>query len=538
MTMDFDEATGRKVGNYIVRHRLGEGGAGTVYLAEHSSIGKRVAIKLLHREMASHPVIVDRFFREAKAVNDIRHENIIDVLDFGTLPPGPDQPPLVYLIMELLEGASLRAVIRREAPLPPERAIRIAIQIADALGAAHRAKIVHRDLKPDNVMLIRRGRERDFVKVLDFGIAKQVDREADGPRTRVGAVIGTPKYMSPEQCQGRGDIDSRADIYSLGIVLYQMLTGEVPFDSEGLGDILVQQMAMPPLAPTVLNPRIPAQLELVVLKALKKRAADRYQLMDDVITALRDPASYVRAHGGPGGSLRAPILRAPAQSSVDAMIGERTAKLASARAITTLSGSVAQLGGTPAPRRRRGLAVAMVVVAGASIGASLLLRVGTGHPAASTGPDATAQLAPASAPRSAAVLPASPAVEEAPAVQMDPVIPRDPPPGTTSAVEPMRVRLEVQSTPPGATVWIDGVAQGVTPYRGEIEGGNTPLALRLALAGYEPMAWRLAQRADGTHTFVLQPQRQRQEMERSEPEPGSRDRIKNPFAAPQQQARP
>ncbi|HWO24343.1 MAG TPA: protein kinase [Kofleriaceae bacterium] len=535
-----------------------------------------MAIKLLHRELASQRVIVDRFFREAKAVNDIRHENIVDVLDFGMLPPpGPDQPPEAYLVMELLEGASLSAVIERDAPLPLERAIRIAIQIADALGAAHRARIVHRDLKPDNVMLIQRGRARDFVKVLDFGIAKQVDRAADGSRTHAGAVIGTPRYMSPEQCQGRGHVDPRADIYSLGIVLYQMLTGEVPFDGEGLGDLLVQQMAMPPLAPTVLNPRIPAQLELVVLKALEKRASDRYQIMDDMITALQDPASYVRAHGGAGGFLRTPILRDPAQSSVGVAVGKRSASPLPVSATTTLSGSVAQLGGALAPRRRGGLVVAMGVVAGASIAASLLLRAGTGHPAASAEPDATAQLAPASVPRSAAVPPAVPASDGDSAIEMAPVVEREPAPSlapsrdqghgrgapsprsagpaakpvrrpepgvgqepSASLVEPRRARIEIHSTPPGATVWLDGVVRGVTPYRGEIESGNTPLEFGLMLAGYKPMSQRLAQRSDGTHTFVLQPQWQGQEIDRSEPEPGRRDRIKNPFAGSQRQVRP
>src|SRR5262249_30508029 len=154
-----------------------------------------------------------------KAVNDIGHPNIVDIVDFGVLTTGTHEP-LVYFIMEFLPGGTLSDLIRREAPLAPARALGIATQIADALAAAHRTGIVHRDLKPDNVMLIQRGREHDFVKLLDFGIAKLTGEKSHGSqRTRTGMLIGTPAYMSPEQCEGRGNVDHRTDIYALGIVL-------------------------------------------------------------------------------------------------------------------------------------------------------------------------------------------------------------------------------------------------------------------------------------------------------------------------------
>jgi len=383
--MDSDGAIGQKIGNYIVRHKLGEGGMGVVYLAEHSSIGKQVAIKILRREQAAHPGIVDRFFSEAKAVNDSKHENIIDVLDFGVLsPPLPDldQPPMVYLIMELLEGKSLSAVIAREAPLPPDRAIRIAHQIADALGAAHRARIIHRDLKPDNVMLIQRGRERDFVKILDFGIAKQVGRAAADPWTASGLAIGTPQYMSPEQCRAHSDIDPRTDVYSLGVVLYEMLTGAVPFDGEEFSDVLFQQTMTPPLAPTMLNSRIPVPLEQVVLKALEKSATDRYQSMSALIAALEDAASYAESTLR---ALRIPLkadAASPARSSAGAESKTQPVKPLPASGATPLSGSIARLGEALASRRRRGLAITMGVVACVGIGTGLLLCGGTDRSAA------------------------------------------------------------------------------------------------------------------------------------------------------------
>src|SRR5262249_15979233 len=156
----------------LVRQKLGEGGMGSVYLAEHPHIGKKVALKILHAEFASNQEVVTRFFNEAKAVNDIGHPNIVDIIDYGVLPTGHAGDAMLYFIMEFLPGITLTALIQRESPLPPERALSISLQVADALSASHKAHIVHRDLKPDNIILIQRGREKDFVKLLDFGIAK------------------------------------------------------------------------------------------------------------------------------------------------------------------------------------------------------------------------------------------------------------------------------------------------------------------------------------------------------------------------------
>src|ERR1041384_2571232 len=188
-----DLLIGQTIGNYLVTQKLGEGGMGAVYLAEHPSIGKKVALKVLHPEFSTNQEVTARFFHEAKAVNDIGHPNIVDIVDFGIIQAGHGREQLVYFIMEYLAGATLSQLIRAESPLPPERALSIALQVADALSASHKCGIVHRDLEPDNIILSQRGRERDFVQLLAFGIAKLSSSSANGSqhRTRTGIVMGT-----------------------------------------------------------------------------------------------------------------------------------------------------------------------------------------------------------------------------------------------------------------------------------------------------------------------------------------------------------
>ena len=316
-----DLLIGQTIGNYLVTQKLGEGGMGAVYLAEHPSIGKKVALKVLHSEFSTNQDVTQRFFNEARAVNDIGHPNIVDIVDFGIIQAGQGREQLVYFIMEYLAGATLSQLIRGEAPLPPERALQFALQVADALSASHKCGIVHRDLKPDNIILLSRGRERDFVKLLDFGIAKLTSGSAAGShQTKTGLVMGTPAYMSPEQCEGRNDkVDQRTDVYALGIVLYEMLTGRVPFQGDGYGEILVQHMTRPPVPPSQYR-MLQAHVEVVVLKALEKRADMRYPTMDEFMRAMSDPVGYVEANGGVGGFLQRQLMPSnaplPAVSSV------------------------------------------------------------------------------------------------------------------------------------------------------------------------------------------------------------------------------
>ena len=369
-----DLLIGQTIGNYLVTQKLGEGGMGSVYLAEHPSIGKKVALKVLHSEFSSNQEITARFFNEAKAVNDIGHPNIVDIVDFGIIQAGVNREQLVYFIMEYLGGVTLSQLIRAEAPLPPERALGIALQVADALAASHRCGIVHRDLKPDNIILLQRGRERDFVKLLDFGIAKLTTEQPGSRRTRTGIVMGTPAYMSPEQCEGRGNIDHRTDIYALGIVLYEMLVGRVPFIGEGYGEILVQHLTQPPVPPSqyrMMNPH----LEAVVMKALEKRVDLRYPTMDEMMRAMADPVGYVEAHGGIVGfgqrqlmpstaalpPLRptGPILTpTPAPGTLPPILGQYTTPVP-----TTLGGSTGEV--RPSGAKKGFLILAGLVVAAA-----------------------------------------------------------------------------------------------------------------------------------------------------------------------------
>src|SRR5947209_10283594 len=229
---------GTRIGNYEIKEKLGEGGMGAVYMGEHPLIGKRVAVKVLLDELVANETLVTRFFHEAKAANDIRHQNIVDIVDFGKLEK-EGGGKVVYLVMELLEGKSLAARLDTPPRLTFEETRHILQQCCSGLAASHAKGIIHRDLKPDNLFLVHRGGDENFVKILDFGIAKLTATASTNAKTRTGTLIGTPAYLSPEQCAGRSNIDARSDVYALGIVMYEMLTGNVPFKGEGFGDIVV-----------------------------------------------------------------------------------------------------------------------------------------------------------------------------------------------------------------------------------------------------------------------------------------------------------
>jgi serine/threonine protein kinase len=280
---------GQTVNNYEVTRLLGEGGMGAVYLAEHPFLKRKAAIKILKPECASNTDLVQRFLNEARAANAIHHPNIIDIIDVGILPEG-----VPYMMMEFLKGEALADRIRRTNRLPIEDALFIAGQIASALAAAHAVSIVHRDLKPDNIFLVpdTQNPEQERVKVLDFGIAKLRPEFAPGtPRTGIGELMGTPAYMSPEQCMGKtNEIDHRADIYALGVILYEMLCCRAPFEGPSFGEYFLQHVTVAPQPPRSLNPEIPAEIDGVILKALEKESANRFQTMDAFAVALAGKA--------------------------------------------------------------------------------------------------------------------------------------------------------------------------------------------------------------------------------------------------------
>ncbi|WP_437757545.1 protein kinase domain-containing protein [Sorangium sp. So ce1389] len=276
---------------YKIERLLGEGGMGYVYLARHKVIDKRVAVKVLRAELARDREIFERFVQEARAASSIGNPHIVDISDFGDLPDGS-----TYFVMEYLEGVSLAQLIDSPNELPMDRICHIALQLSAGLAAAHEAGIIHRDLKPDNVFVVARGSDPNFVKILDFGIAK-VSTSTTTKLTRAGAVFGTPHYMSPEQAAG-APIDHRTDIYSLGVMLYELVSRQLPFNADNFMGILTQHMykAPVPIRALVGGPDCPPGLEAVILKCLSKKPESRYQTMGDLHADLE----RVKGGGVPG----------------------------------------------------------------------------------------------------------------------------------------------------------------------------------------------------------------------------------------------
>ena len=269
-------------GKYRIDERLNEGGMGTVYRGTHVLMDKTVAIKVLRPALAADEKIVARFSREARAASRISHPNALSVTDFGE-----DENGNVFLVMEFLNGKTLKQVIRDEGPLPLARVLDITRQVGDALSAAHKQGVVHRDLKSDNIMLVDT-MSGDHAKVLDFGIAKihEPDGQPDTGLTAPNLVIGTPQYMSPEQCSQDSEIDARSDIYSFGVILYEMLVGHVPFSGDSATIVMMKHLQEP--VPSVLEERsdLPPAVGRVVARAMAKYPGNRYQNVAELVEDL------------------------------------------------------------------------------------------------------------------------------------------------------------------------------------------------------------------------------------------------------------
>ncbi|HEX9288307.1 MAG TPA: serine/threonine-protein kinase [Anaeromyxobacteraceae bacterium] len=275
-----DALLGKIVGDrYRLLARIGEGGMGTVYRAEHIVLRKRMAVKVLRPELSLDEDLVRRFQQEAIAASQIGQENIVDVTDFGRTAQGS-----LYFVMEELEGASLATVLRA-GPLPVERAALLLAQVCRALAAAHAHGIVHRDLKPDNVIVVRREDGSDFVKVVDFGISKNGAGKERERVTRAGTIIGTPEYMAPEQ-GAAATVDHRADIYAFGVLAYELVTGTLPFQGESAIATLLEHQTKAPEPPSRRRPGLPPDVEALILKALEKRPEARQQSMAEVAVDL------------------------------------------------------------------------------------------------------------------------------------------------------------------------------------------------------------------------------------------------------------
>ena len=325
------ELLGVLLGNYRVLSRLGAGGMGEVYVGRHEALGHKVAVKVLRSEMTRNTEMVKRFFNEAQAATAIRNPGIVQIFDFGTTPDGS-----AYFVMELLDGVSLTDRLK-ERLLDPVESCRLTRQIANVLQAAHDAGITHRDLKPDNLFLVPDseviGGER--VKVLDFGIAKLTGEiHTSGVMTRADVVMGTPSYMSPEQCRGAGSVDTRSDIYSLGCVLFKMVCGRAPFVGHGPGDILASHLHRPAPDLREFAPDVPPALAMLVGKMLEKKRDARPQTMAAVSQALEEilnelvgpparPSMHVPALAAPqyGSSVVTPLPTAPMEAVPTTMPG-------------------------------------------------------------------------------------------------------------------------------------------------------------------------------------------------------------------------
>jgi serine/threonine protein kinase len=343
---------GVQIGAYRIVQQIGAGGMGAVYLAEHVSLGRRAALKVLHGDLSNRPEVVTRFFNEARAATAITDPGIVQIFDFGHHADGS-----AYIVMELLEGEPLDRRLERGA-LPLTTTLRLIRQVSGTLGAAHARGIVHRDLKPENIFVVRdaevMGGER--AKVLDFGIAKLTGDHV-GVKTQTSAVMGTPMYMSPEQCRGAGQVDQRSDIYSLGCVLFALVVGRPPFDAEGVGEIIAMHLREPAPAPSSRRAGIPAALDQIILRCLAKDPAARFQNAGELAMALGTLL---------GSSPQLPEIAAGVTGGV-------------ASAPTTLSSAAGASSTAPPKRSRTGayaaIGIALVVIGG---GAALIASHGRG----------------------------------------------------------------------------------------------------------------------------------------------------------------
>jgi serine/threonine-protein kinase len=425
---------------YRITAQIGKGGMGAVYEAQHTLIGKRVAVKVLLDHYARRGPVMARLEQEAKLASSIGHEHIVDITDFGETPDGR-----TFVVMEYLEGESLGACLRREGQLDEERAVRIAHQVASALSAAHAKGILHRDIKPENVFLLRR-KDTDFAKVVDFGISKSLhtgEGEGSTPRlTQTGMVLGTPLYMSPEQARGEEDLDQRIDVYALGVILYELVTGVVPFQGTNSLSIIARVINEEPQPPRTLRKGLSPELEAVILHAMAKDREQRY-------------------------------------ASCDAMAADLAALLAEVPVTGRLRLNA------PLPRRRGKHNPSLPIkLMGLLVTVSTVLMacwvIWGGHEADPT--------------------PALPAVAAGSAIPA-PVAPPEPP--EPAPAEPETATISIVSEPPGAAIHEGGRVLGTTPFDFKPVKEDEDKDLVAKLDGYEDTPFRINVRNDDQREVLV-----------------------------------
>ena len=461
---------GESVGPYRITRKIGEGGMGTVYAAQHVLLGHQAAVKVLRQAFSRDEALLQRFFNEARAAALAKHPGIIAVLDFGKTPNGS-----AYIVMEYLEGEPLSRRLRR-GRLPEADAARLARQVASALEVAHARQIVHRDLKPDNVFLVPDpevvGGER--AKVLDFGIAKLAGD--DGPsalKTSTGQVMGTPMYMAPEQARGLAQIDHRADVYALGVLLYEMVTGRPPFVGEGAGDVIAKHIYIAPQDPRERVPALSAALTQVILRCLEKEPAARYPSMAALSAAL----GAAGAHDATAAPVIPPLLALPVNLG------------------TTMSSAAAAVDdGRARVRGRRRLLIVLVALAAMMTGTAVVLAVSKRH-----GPAVGATSGVGDA--SSAVVPVAPPGD---AVVVAPPFDATHDPAPSDAGFAAMVEIRIASVPSGA--WIidpTGVSLGTTTATLTLPRHDGTRSLVLRKAGYADLTIVVSTEASSQASFPL-----------------------------------
>ncbi len=474
---------------------IARGGMGAVYRAEQAPLGRLVAIKVLspRHEEDKDPEFRKRFFLEAATVAKLSHPNTVTVFDYG------QSDGLYFIVMELLEGVTLKTALKRSGAFTPDRAMHVTKQICRSLREAHRLGIVHRDMKPGNVMLLEQGDEKDYVKVLDFGLVKDLDAAEEEDLTQAGVFMGSPKYMSPEQIQGER-VDGRSDIYSVGVILYEMLAGAPPFVRDKQVQILMDHInaPVPPLEPIAGRPPVPEELAAIAYRCLAKKREERFDDMDQLLAALKTVAGEMASaelglsgdhhFGTPVSGVHA-LSSDPMRTTSSGSISAPTITGSGPSGTVSVSGPMGEpvVGGESRGSIRGltiGIGVVAVLLAG-GIGVALLDPFG--HPAQ---PTTTAP--PVVQPPIAAQ--PQPSVETEPAVEAQHAAPEQ---ATIRAV-----LVELDSTPPGATVHIGEQEYGPTPAQVELTGAQaepgSELTFVFTAAGHRDMTVTRTVPAQGT----------------------------------------
>ncbi|HET7500142.1 MAG TPA: protein kinase [Kofleriaceae bacterium] len=514
---------GEIIGSYRVVRKIGEGGMGAVYLAEHMLLGRPAALKVLLREMSHREDLVTRFFNEARAATSVKHPGIVEIYDFGYHTNGS-----AYIVMEFLEGESLSSRLRRAGVLSEARAVALCRQVGGALAAAHAKGIVHRDLKPDNIYIIRDPdiADGERTKVLDFGIAKLTsDQPGQVSMTRTGMVMGTPAYMAPEQCKGAGHVDQRSDLYALGCILFELVCGRPPFVAEGAGEVMAHHICTPVPAPSALAPVTPL-LEQIILRALAKEPEHRFATAEQMIAALAavvPSGSYARVgpheatvlagHVPLGTNPPMPRSLPPAPSVPGHLYATPVPPPPSQTTMSAAAG-VAMTAPAPTARRSRVVPLAALAVLVAGGGALAIVRGKTANdaPVPAARPPATpseptpGRDAPAKPPAAgSATGPSEPAPPSASAPPSS--VPPTAPPASAPppASEPAKVTLTIASDPPGAEVYRmpQSVRIGTTPMTYSADPVSGELVLLVKKRGYRDQTVAMPADHDGAQTVTL-----------------------------------